>query len=292
MFSGGNVIVDCVTSRDIQLNDKAIICLGDSFTQGQGAWSTKTWESHNNRIDHTIIKGELEVELYNNSWPSQLVRDYLPEYVAVNLGVIGTGNRAAVKELYLNPSIKLENISGGVLIYMLSGMERLDLLNKTFPKNRHFDTIWPTPDHESELWRVFAKQVWSDKFSTIETILSIKEAETYAKANNLEFVIISAFEQRYTKQWFERMIGEEHQDLINTVPWDNFFYPRGNLSFIELLLDLEGRKELAAGSWYSYYTKLKSPSEYITNCCHPTIKGYSVIAAEIYQHLKDKEIVR
>jgi hypothetical protein len=285
------MITECITSRLIIPGDRAIICLGDSFTQGQGAWSKKTWERHNNRINHKIIKDELEIELYNNSWPSQLVRDYLPEYVSVNFGVIGTGNRAAVKELYLNPSINLKDISSGVLIYMLSGMERLDLLNKTFPKNRHFDTIWPTTDHESELWRAYANQVWSDKFSTIETILNIKEAETYAKANNLEFVIISAFEQRYTKDWFEKMTGEKHQDLINTVPWDSFFYPKGYLSLIELLLELEGKKELAAGGWYSHYTAMKTPSTYITNCCHPTIEGYAVIAKEIYNHLKSKDLV-
>lgn len=284
------MISDCITSRPIVKGDRAIICLGDSFTQGQGAWSKETWKSHNNRIDHKIIKDDLERELYSNSWPSQLVK-LMPEYVSVNLGVIGTGNRAAVKELYLNPSINLENISGGVLIYMLSGMERLDLLNKTFPKKRHFDTIWPTPDHDSELWRAYAKHVWSDKFSAIETLLSIKEAETYAKANNLSLVLISAFEQRYTKEWFGRMMGLEHSDLIDTIPWDKFFYPSGYLSFIELLLELEGKKELAGGSWYSHYTQLTEPSKYITNCCHPTIDGYSVIANEIYKHLKNKDLV-
>ncbi len=284
------MISECIASRPIQSGDRAIICLGDSFTQGQGAWSTETWQRYKNRIDHTIIKGELEKEIYKNSWPSQLSKKF-PDHVAVNLGVIGTGNRAAVKELYLNPSVKLENVSGGVLIYMLSGIERLDLINKTFPSNRHFDTIWPTPDHDSELWRVYAKQVWSDKFSTIETILSIKEAETYAKANNLSLVLISAFEQRYTSEWFERMLGSEHKALVDSVPWDKFFYPHGYLSFIELLLELEGKKELAGGSWYSHYTALKAPSKYITNCCHPTIEGYTVIANEIYKCLKDRNFV-
>lgn len=284
------MILDCVVNRKIQSGDRAIICLGDSFTQGQGAWSKRTWQQHNNRIDHKIIKGELERELYSNSWPSQLGKK-LPDYVTVNLGVIGTGNRAAVKELYLNPSLQLEKISSGALVYVLSGLERLDILNKTFPSNRHFDTIWPTPDHESELWRVYAKQIWSDKFSTIETILNIKEAETYAKANNLSLVLVSAFEQRYTSEWFERMLGKEHKDLIDSVPWESFFYPQGYLSFIELLLELEGKKELASGHWYSHYTAMKEPSKYITNCCHPTIEGYTVIANEIYKHLNARNIV-
>ncbi len=285
------MIVDCITSRKIVPGDKAIICLGDSFTQGQGAWSDETWNRYNGRIDHTEINSDLERELYSNSWPSQLVNKHLTDYVSVNLGVIGTGNRAAVKELHLNPSVNLQDVSSGVLIYMLSGIERLDLLNKTFPSNRHFDTIWPTPNHDSELWRVYAKQVWSDKFSAIETLLNIKEAETYAKANNLSLVLISAFEQRYTPEWFTRMIGSEHAALIDSVPWDKFFYPQGYYSFIELLLELEGKKELAGGSWYSHYTKMKAPSKYITNCCHPTIAGYSVIAEEIYKHLTNKGLV-
>ncbi len=285
------MITDCITTRPILPNDKAIICLGDSFTQGQGAWSKNTWRQYSNRIDHTLIKGNLEVELYKNSWPSQLIQNHLPDYVGVNLGVIGTGNRAAVKELYLNPTINLKNVSSGVLIYMLSGLERLDLINKTFPANRHFDTIWPTPDHEHDLWRAYARHIWSDKYSTIETILSIKEAELYAKANNLSLVLVSAFEQRYTKEWFERMLGSGHSELIDSVPWENFFYPDGNLSFIELLLGLEGKKELAGGGWYSYYTSLKSPSKYITNCCHPTIEGYTIIAQEIHKYLKDRNFV-
>jgi hypothetical protein len=94
------------------------------------------------------------------------------------------------------------------------------------------------------------------------------------------------------EKWlFERMLGAEHQALIDTVPWDAFFYPAGYLSFIELLLDLEGKKELAGGCWYSHYTALSSPSKYITNCCHPTIEGYSVIAKEIFNHLKRKDLV-
>ena len=104
-------------------------------------------------------------------------------------------------------------------------------------------------------------------------------------------VIVSAFEQRYTPEWFERMLGKEHRLLIDSVPWDSFFYPKSYLSFIELLLDLEGKKELAAGLWYSHYTALKEPSKYITNCCHPTIQGYTVIANEIYQHLKARNII-
>jgi len=284
------MISECISNRSIQPGDRAIICLGDSFTQGQGAWSAETWKQHNYRIDHKIIKGDLEREIYANSWPSQLGKR-LPEFVMINLGVIGTGNRAAVKELYLNPGLGLDKISGGVLIYMLSGIERLDLINKTFPANRHFDTIWPSPDHESELWRSYAKQVWSDKFSAIETILNIKEAETYAKANNLHLVLISAFEQRYTAEWFERMLDKVHKELIATVPWDKFFYPYNYLSFIELLLELEGKKELANGSWYSHYTALSTPSKYVTNCCHPTIEGYTVIANEIYKYLKDRNLI-
>jgi hypothetical protein len=104
-------------------------------------------------------------------------------------------------------------------------------------------------------------------------------------------VLISAFEQRYTKAWFEKMVGTDNKNLVDSVPWDSFFNPQGCNSFIELLLKMEGKQELAGGSWYSYYSVLKEPSKYITNCCHPTIDGYAVMANEIYNHLKTRKMI-
>jgi hypothetical protein len=74
-------------------------------------------------------------------------------------------------------------------------------------------------------------------------------------------------------------------ELINTVPWDKFLYPQEMKSFMELLLTYDGRPEMALGDFYVYYSKLKEPTEYITNCMHPTQEGYRIIAEELYKYM-------
>jgi len=277
---------------EIPKGSKIIIGLGDSFTQGVGSWSTETYKKYNGWIDPLKIPRELIDEMYNNSWVHQLCRNHLTDFIPVNLGIMGTGNRAAVKELYLNPYIDFDNASEVIVVFMMSGLERFDFVNKDFPPHTHFYTMWPNPwDKNStnkKLWEAYAKDIWSEKFVVVENILHMREAEIFCKAKGWKFVVTSAFDQRITKEHFLKEVGTVHNKLINTVAWDNFLYPNGLKSFIELLLTHEGRPELAPGEYLDYYSKLKEPSTYITNCMHPTQEGYRIIAEEIYKFLKTK----
>jgi hypothetical protein len=285
------MIKECILNRPIEAGDKAIICLGDSFVHGQGAWTKKTFKKHNYSIHHTLIKGDIEKEMYENSWPHQLTRNHLPDYISINLGNQGTGNRAAVKELYLNPYLNLDRLSGGILIYMLSGIERLDVTRRYWSESKHYDTVWPDPTGGNPLSKPYATYMWSDHFSIMETITNIKEAELYAKANNLHFILVSAFEQRYNQSYFNKHTTNQVTDIVASVPWGKFFRPQNYQSFIELLLNYENKPELASGDWYNYYTNLKSPSTYVTNCCHPTIQGYEVISNELFKYIDSKGYV-
>ena len=274
--------------------DNIVIGLGDSFTQGVGSWSEETYKANKGWIDPLNTSESLYPEMYENSWVSQLCKYYLTGYKPINLGQLGKGNRAAVKELYLNPQACIPLASDVIVVYMLSGMERFDFVNKDFT-NIHFTTMWPNPwDEKSpdkKLWKAYATSVWSEKFICIETLLNIKEAETFCKAHGYKFVITSAFEQRFTKEYFINTLGAKHEDLINSIPWDNVLYPKKCKSFIELLLHYDGRPELAYGEFYDVYSKLKKPTQYITNCCHPTREGYRIIAEELSNFIKEKGYV-
>lgn len=284
------ILPERITDRKIKHGDKIIICLGDSFTQGQGSWDRKTWKRYGNRISPQKLNLELLTQMYQNSWPRQLVKNHLLDYVSVNLGVVGQGNRAAVKELYLHPELKFHEAKKGIVILMLSGLERWDFIDRNYHNNCHFDTIFPYNGNEKNklFWKLYSENVISDKFSFIETILNIKEVEIYCKAYGYNLIITSAFEQRITKDFFLKKLGENFKDLVDSLPWDNFLFPQGCKSFIELLLINEGRPELAAGDWYAFYSVLKEPSKYITNCTHPTYEGYSIIAEEIFKFMQDK----
>lgn len=269
---------------------KVIIGLGDSFTQGVGSWSKETYAQHNGWINPHCIEQSIKDEMYFNSWVSQLCRNHLTDYIPVNLGIMGTGNRAAVKELYLEPALELHNASEVIVVLMLSGIERFDFINREFQYTNHFYTMWPNPwDKDSsnpKLWECYAKDLWGENFVSLEAMLNIREAEMFCKANGWKFIVSSAFDQRVTRESFLNAIGSEFGHLADTIPWDKFLYPNGCKSFMELLVTYDGHPELAAGGFYEYYSKLKYPTEHITNCIHPTTEGYRIIAEEIYKFAK------
>ena len=275
---------------DIPVGSKVIVGLGDSFTQGVGSWKKETYAKYNGWINPHGIPDELKPEMYEYSWVNQLCTNHMQDYISVNFGIMGTGNRAAAKELYLNPRVKLENASEVIVVYMLSGLERFDFVNREFSHRHHFYTMWPNPWDKSasnaKLWECYAKDIWSEKFVCLEALLNIREAETYCKAHGYKFIVASAFDQRVTRDRFIQEIGKGDTELIDTIPWDRVLYPNGCKSFMELLLTYDGRPEMADGDFYEFYSKLKEPTEYITNCMHPTYEGYRIMAEEIYKFIK------
>lgn len=280
---------------EINNDSKLIIGLGDSFTQGVGSWSVETYKQYNNRINPLKIPSRIITEMYKNSWVTQLCNNHLTDFTPVNLGVMGTGNRAAVKELYLNPKIKIKEAKEVIVIYLLSGIERFDFVNKNFPEHHHFYTMWPNPQDKNttnkSLWLAYAESLWSEKFSCIELLLNIVEAQTFCKAHNYKLIIASAFEQRITKEYFISSLGDIHTELIETIDWNSFLYPEGKKSFIELLLTYDGNAHMANGKFYKHYSKLDKPTKYITNCMHPTQEGYRIMAEEFYNHIRKNNLI-
>tara|TARA_B110000305_G_C19232891_1_gene536065 strand:+ start:38 stop:886 length:849 start_codon:yes stop_codon:yes gene_type:complete len=274
----------------VDKNSKLIIGLGDSFTQGVGSWSKETYKEYGGFIDPLKVPHNLEIEMYAYSWVAQLCTNHLPDYTPINFGASGKGNRASVKELYLNPKTNIEKVKTATLVLMLSGIERFDFIKKEFKEHHHFFAMWPnywdSNSTHKKLWKLYAKEIWSEKFVCLEALLNIREAEMFAKANGWNFVVGSAFDQRITREYFIDNLGIEHIELVNSIPWDKFIRPQGCKSFMQLLLRYDGREELADGAFLDYYSKLKEPTEYITNCMHPTREGYRIIAEEIYNFIK------
>jgi WD40 repeat protein len=279
-----------LANSPIKNNEKVIIGLGDSFTQGVGGWSEKVYKRFNNKIDYNKLNRNEQLETYKNSWVNVLCEKYFPDHHPINLGVLGIGNRAASSELHLNPRLNLDKASGGYVIFMLSGMERFDFVNDNF-ESSHFFAIWPTEPHEGtkqpKLWKSYLDEAWGERFAVTETIISIRNVETFCKANKLELILTSAFDQRYTRKYFLETLGNKYESLIDSVPWDRFVYPENYPSFINLLVELEGHPQsMALGEFWPHYNNLPAPSTYISNCAHPTIKGYEVIADKIYEFIR------
>lgn len=284
--------------------DCLIIGLGDSYTQGVGAYSDQTWLANKGKIpidttDHALLR-----EQFEGSWVNQLA-NMMPGWKAYNLGHSGTGNRAAVKELYFHQA-ELDKADRAIVVFLLSGFERFDFVQRELAgEHTHFESMWPNfkdpNSHRPDLWKAYAEHLYSERFIATELLLTLFELQNYCRLKDYELVVASAFDMRFNKKWFNKVydpgmfnhskcaVGE---DFVNQFDWEQVLYPRGYRSFIELLVKLEGfDDDMAAGKWYPHYSALEFPSRYITNCTHPTRRGHEIIAMELFKFIKEKQWV-
>ena len=295
--------------RKLTPNSKVIIGIGDSFTQGQGACGEDIWEKYNWDMKNVPESDERIVDtiFYENSWVNQLCRNHLTEYTPINLGRVGRGNRASVKQLSMHPAFKFENIKEKIVIFMLTGMERFDFVHKNLNQHVHFKTMWPSDSYDGDergLWNEYLTQIYSDRSATIELILNIHEAQTWCKANNAKLILTSAFSTDYNNESFYKKIrGEKTKEnylygnihylneLMTMVNWDSYLKPGGFSCVADMLCHLEGRDDLigvessAKYYDYAYSSKKMSKGGFITPCAHPSVNGHKEIAKTIYDFI-------
>lgn len=252
---------------------KALIGIGDSWTQGEGGYPEEMWKANNGRMWKRLQESKDLIPIERqNSWVNQLSQ--MINHQPINLGQRAIGNRAAVRTLYLND---FKDYSKGTIFFMLSGFDRFDFFSKDWRNDHYqFETFWPSvPEKERNLF--YLKHLYSDEASAAETACSILEAQTFAKANNFDFIFANAFELR-GKEYFDHMCPS----LSEKIDWDRYLHTYVDYKcFAQLLVRKDGLCGDDYDSVANFYPKLPYPAKYMTNDIHPTIEGYKIIAEEI-----------
>jgi hypothetical protein len=306
--------------KPIDKNSKIIIGLGDSFTEGLGACSEKLWKRCDWDLNNVTVDKlkEYQISYYENSWVHKLAKNHMPDFIPINMGMAGRGNRAAVKELHLHPELNLSDAKEKIVVFMLSGYERFDFVNREYFEHIHFETMWPWKNQnvpQRLLWDAYSNHIWSDRVAIIEMILSISEAKLWCKANNAKFVLCSAFRNDYQRTNFINLIlndcdcnkgrtpnyllnREDHvEKLVDIIDWENFLRPKRFSCMVDLLLHLEDREDLMGGDNsqkfydFSYSLEKLSPKGYISNCGHPSEKGQEAMAESIFEHINKVKLI-
>jgi hypothetical protein len=256
-------------NNDLKHTRKAIIALGCSFVQGQGAVNDELYQDY--KWDMVEIGKKLEIQLtskekaellnkysnlsvhstvidftlmeYENAFVNKLCKKYFQgEYTPINFGLSGCGNRATIKELYFYPDINWDIIDEIVVIYCPSGVERFDFMHDVYEDHFHWKAMWPNWEGQSDperqaLWRGYSKTIWSEKFGALEQIAHVQELLTWCKLKNAKLVITPGFDRRYEKPYFknslETTIDRDIDGNIQTEKNPIFFKPD-----IDYLLDL------------------------------------------------------
>lgn len=285
----------------INPGDNVVIGLGDSFTQGVGAYSAETWRSIKNKNPgtHNISGQSFVKEQGDNNWVRQLTKNFLHGYKTVSLGVNGAGNRAAIKELYLNPLP--DNLGNVVVILMATGIERFDFLKndrKTSGPENHqkWKTIWPMTEglrkDIGNLEQQYAKYVWSDETDTMEFLLNLAEAQSFCKSKNYKFLFGSAFDDRVNKKKLDECLSADSKSWLSLVDWNNYMCPANCNDFMDYIRKLENHPKITdCYNGHKFALTMSQPLRYITPCYHWTSDGSFAVAREIFKILKVRKLV-
>lgn len=259
-----------------------VVGIGDSWTQGQGGYPDHIWIQYNGHVDVPMEKDQhLNKYELENSWVNVLCRDHLIDHTSINLGMRGCGNRGAVRKLYFIDKKIRDNISGGYLIFLLSGWDRFDFFAKHYVNQRYpFATIYPHYNG-NKFWKSYIEVIYSEMSIITETMCCILEAQTFAKAHNLKFIFANAFDPRGLAD-FNRI-----PDLVDQINFDNYLNKHVDYNtFVDKLMLLDGYTKEQLHGAYNICQKLSKPNKHMTKCFHPTTDGYKVIAAELYNFIK------
>ena len=299
-----------VTSPDKQRMDKAmnkyIIGLGCSWTQGEGGYPDEVWRQYNGR-PQISLRGKCDYHIrhyeHENSWVNQLARDHFPDHTPINLGVKGIGNRASVEQLHFCDKVDWEN-SEGIIVFMLSGFDRLDI-PATYQEGdeqddgysngeyRHYkwNTAWPY-DSSHLFWKAYAKEIWSEQFVATNAMLALLDVYNFAKAKGFKLVVANAFNQVNGGKLID-YLRSHSKGLTEKFDWESTYVHNTTEyhAFVQKLVWMDNLMNPDDwGAFHQYYFDRDWPAEYLTNCegSHPTTKGYKVIADELATFIKYK----
>ena len=280
----------------INEGDNVIIGLGDSFTQGLGAYSIETWESIPSKPATYNIDGQKFLkEQGENNWVRQLAKSL--NYKTYNLGINGGGNRAAVREMFLN---RLPNNMGNVIvILMATGIERYDFIKQsdaTAGINWHqkWQTIWPVISDRgpiSRLEKEYMDQIWSARNDTLEFLFNVNDAKNYCIAKGYTFLFCSAFDTVINKADLLKHLDnkKEHIDLID---WNDFIAPEPHKTLMNMVSVLEGIEPFKSMHELFYKCgKMTVPSKYLTPCTHWNKAGHAVVAEYLFGEINKRGLV-
>lgn len=230
-------------NTSLEITKKAIIGLGCSFVEGQGAYDLELytnykWEHTCNHESIRFLISEQEIEeiitLYPtvqrgflrslnlttmehaNSFTHVLCNKYFNgEYTPINFGLRGKGNRASIKELTLTPDLNWDLAEEIIVIYCPSGLERFDFCSDMEFNGNSYITMWPHADilegkpSRDMLWTCYKQLLWSEKSGVIEQIANAQELVTWCKLRNAKLIITPGFDRRYDPITFNIALQHE-----------------------------------------------------------------------------------
>lgn len=256
-------------TKDLKKTKRAIVAIGCSFVQGQGAVNDELYENYkwhykgpghplvpliDSKTTRSLFKKYKNLKLgfdrkidftfmeYENAFVNVLCKKYFKgRYTPINLGIRGCGNRASIKELYFN-SIDWDSLDEIIVIYVPSGLERFDFINDNNSEHFRWVCMWPHYENidkdtaRRSLWEGYSRALYSEKFQVLEQIAHVQELLSWVNFKNAKLIVTPGFDRRYNKTYFKKMledtINRQNDEIVKETTFFNGKHSDGK--FIEL----------------------------------------------------------
>jgi len=300
-----------IRNNEINENSKLLIGIGDSFCAGSGSESIETWERNEWDVEKVRYDKIRQDESYENSFVNQICKKHLPDYAPINLGVSGKGNRFAIRELFLNPTLNLEIAKEKIVVFVVSGFDRLDIVNDIVEKNsrsNHSTTLWPFYKKSEnkigycELTTSSGESIYNEKFVVSELMMDFFTLINWCQLHNAKLLFVSGFTPELNMKHFLRWLVNNDDDdfdkilsskLISKIPWHRQVKPMGFDCITSMLLHLEKRDDLIPNYGFRNFNPEKITEHgYMSKCQHPTKKGHELLCDLIYEEIKNYDNVK
>jgi len=193
--------------------------------------------------------------------------------------------------------------SEGYIILLLSGFERLDFFQQTPKRRENLDdgysdgsyahykwrSAWPIAGEggeEEPLWAVYGKMLWSEQFIASNAMMALLNLQSFAKAHGFKVIVANAFNQNLGG--VQKYLVEQTGSLALKFDWNTYLHNKTkHVAMVQKLVELDGLMNPKDwGGHHEFYLKRAWPAKYLTNCIHPTVEGYKVIAKEMADFIK------
>lgn len=246
-------------NTDLRRTRAAVIGMGCSFVEGQGAFDDEMYEMYHFEVKRVGRPAALDISVeelrrisiqydipfdeqtqnvnwtvmeYRNAFVNVLCSKYLfHEYTPINLGLRGHGNRATIKEVYAHPAIDWHLIDKLIVVWMPSGLERFDFVSDMWFDAAHWACLWPQPENvpvnkpRYNMWKGYKEAIWSDKSEVLEQIMNACELQTWCQAHNADLIITPAFDTRYTREYFLSALRKNYHRTCDWERQENPYIP-------------------------------------------------------------------
>jgi len=299
------------------MNNKIIICNGDSWTWGSEIINPDLLieypKKHTREIEQSLENDDYRV---SRNWPTQSSKK-------LNTRVINLGRVADDNNAILNRTINF--VLQGLQNKMFDREDLVIIHGWTTPERREFwyrnpndpaeNFVYRLSPHgvgfpeDSDLykfWKLYVKNFWNPEEYIIRNLMTMISFENFCKANSIKFLHFNAFYQKHNKEsitdgWRDISMMEELKELDDSLlGYDafsdsNFSYRQSAMNnFSNLWKEIDHirhyNKDQPNNTFKSF---IQDPANNVAvpfNGWHPSPEGHEVWADELIRYAEAHDL--